>query len=316
MILSPYHNPPYRTPLSKSATSPPPSHSPKRKRTNSERTPTPLQVNTTESHDFALDTGADSPRTKVAASFQDLSLRPPESTRVAIPRHEHMGAPRKRLRCSQPLLRNTPDYGLDADVGADLLSTPKPCNKLAIHSRSASPLEIDETPNCRSRIPSSPPFSPDRSKGAQWTWNAWTEDGSEEARRKQLPSSQAPTPQTSPLQNRDDTVERTFSPMEPTDDMAFDQFALTWQDSEITGHDIDSTSPDDDGLGINGIGFKPTPAMAYARSQKRKQQVNEWRAREAREARQRRFERRRGASVSGPGRNSSAKRSVRFQDVG
>ena len=68
---------------------------------------------------------------------------------------------------------------------------------------------------------------------------------------------------------------------------------LTWQDNEITGHLVDpANDPDDDGTGINGIGFKPTPAMAYARSQKRRQQLNEWKLRETREARARRSERR------------------------
>jgi hypothetical protein len=70
--------------------------------------------------------------------------------------------------------------------------------------------------------------------------------------------------------------------------------ALTWHDSEITGHLADpSTDPDDDGTGLNGIGFKPTPAIAYARSQKRRQQLNEWKARETREARAKRHDRRR-----------------------
>lgn len=69
---------------------------------------------------------------------------------------------------------------------------------------------------------------------------------------------------------------------------------LTWKDSEITGHLADpSTDPDDDGTGINGIGFRPTPALAYARSQKRRQQISEWKARETREARAKRNERRR-----------------------
>lgn len=100
------------------------------------------------------------------------------------------------------------------------------------------------------------------------------------------------------------------------EDHSINQIALTWQDNEITGHDIDTTSPDDDGLGINGIGFKPTPAMAHARSQKRKQQVSEWRAREAREARQRRFDRRRGTG-GGEGRGGAqSRRAVRFEEVG
>lgn len=67
-----------------------------------------------------------------------------------------------------------------------------------------------------------------------------------------------------------------------------------WHESEITGHDPDD--PTDDGYGINGIGFKPTPAIAWARSQKRKQQLADYRSREAREARQKRTERRRGGS--------------------
>ncbi|KAF2278322.1 uncharacterized protein EI97DRAFT_431569 [Westerdykella ornata] len=80
--------------------------------------------------------------------------------------------------------------------------------------------------------------------------------------------------------------------------------SLTWQDSEITGHLADpSTDPDDDGTGINGIGFKPTPAIAYARAQKRRQQLLEWRARETREARAKRSERRR-RGVAGAGSSS------------
>ncbi|KAB8070266.1 hypothetical protein BDV29DRAFT_194238 [Aspergillus leporis] len=69
--------------------------------------------------------------------------------------------------------------------------------------------------------------------------------------------------------------------------------SLTWRDSEITGHD--PTDPSDDGYGINGIGFKPTAAMAWARSQKRQRQLADWRSRETREAREKRRERRDGA---------------------
>ncbi|KAF7593432.1 hypothetical protein BBP40_011534 [Aspergillus hancockii] len=68
--------------------------------------------------------------------------------------------------------------------------------------------------------------------------------------------------------------------------------SLTWHDSEITGHD--PTDPTDDGYGINGIGFKPTAAMAWARSQKRQRQLADWKSRETREAREKRRERRDG----------------------
>lgn len=53
----------------------------------------------------------------------------------------------------------------------------------------------------------------------------------------------------------------------------------------------------DDLTGVNGIGYRPTPAVAWARAQRRKQQVAEWKKREAREARQRRSERRSGGDL-------------------
>jgi hypothetical protein len=89
-----------------------------------------------------------------------------------------------------------------------------------------------------------------------------------------------------------------------------------WHESEITGHD--PSDPNDDGYGINGIGFKPTAAIAWARSQRRKQQVAEWRSREAREARRARSERRRGEGVGeGVGREGGGEGGagrVRFDD--
>jgi hypothetical protein len=93
---------------------------------------------------------------------------------------------------------------------------------------------------------------------------------------------------------------------------------MTWHESEITGHD--PNDPNDDGYGINGIGYKPTPAQAWARSQRRKQQLAEYKSREAREARQRRSERRRMESrdVSPDDEPDKAKRKavrVRFEDI-
>ncbi|KAF7171612.1 hypothetical protein CNMCM5623_003963 [Aspergillus felis] len=78
----------------------------------------------------------------------------------------------------------------------------------------------------------------------------------------------------------------------PSADSTMEDNSLTWNDSEITGHD--PKDPNDDGYGINGIGFKPTAAIAWARAQKRRKQVAEWKSREAREAREKRRERRDG----------------------
>ncbi|KAH8727182.1 hypothetical protein GQ44DRAFT_704639 [Phaeosphaeriaceae sp. PMI808] len=92
--------------------------------------------------------------------------------------------------------------------------------------------------------------------------------------------------------------------------------ALTWHDDEITGHLADpSTDPDDDGTGLNGIGFKPTPALAYARSQKRRQQLNEWRARETREARAKRHDRRRRGVGGTASREATAEREMPAKEI-
>lgn len=90
---------------------------------------------------------------------------------------------------------------------------------------------------------------------------------------------------------------------------------LTWQDSEITGHLADpAKDPDDDGTGLNGIGFRPTPAMAYARAQRRRQQVLDWKAREAREARAKRSERRRRGVGGTSSREATVERDIRAAD--
>ena len=90
--------------------------------------------------------------------------------------------------------------------------------------------------------------------------------------------------------------------------------ALTWHDDEITGHDPDD--PDDDGEGINGIGFKPTAAEAYARAQKRRAQMAEYRNREARDARKMRSERRRGSDLAKASREEAeTARRVRFMEA-
>lgn len=70
---------------------------------------------------------------------------------------------------------------------------------------------------------------------------------------------------------------------------------LWWQPREITG--LDHNDPADDGYGIDGIGFIPTPAVANARLKHRKRQLADWKSREAKEARQKRVEMRRGKDV-------------------
>ncbi|KAI9739727.1 MAG: hypothetical protein M1834_006446 [Cirrosporium novae-zelandiae] len=88
---------------------------------------------------------------------------------------------------------------------------------------------------------------------------------------------------------------------------------MAWTETEITSYD--PNDPDDDGYGVNGIGFRPTAALAHQRSQKRQKQIAEWKSREAREARQKRMERRRGEQNVLQVENGPKRRKVRFDDA-
>ena len=90
------------------------------------------------------------------------------------------------------------------------------------------------------------------------------------------------------------------------------QAQMTWRVDEITGHN--PTDPDDDGEGINGIGFRPTKAEAESRGLRRKRQMEEYKSREAREARARRSERR-GDGGRGSHEEREVERRVRFMEA-
>jgi hypothetical protein len=99
--------------------------------------------------------------------------------------------------------------------------------------------------------------------------------------------------------------------------------SLTWHEDEITVYDPDDS--DDDGLGFDGVGFKPSPLVAEARAAKRRQQLLEYRRREETEARDRRSQRRRAAVAAaaaeatavavGAMASGDEVRKVRFMDM-
>ncbi|KFY43815.1 hypothetical protein V494_01809 [Pseudogymnoascus sp. VKM F-4513 (FW-928)] len=84
--------------------------------------------------------------------------------------------------------------------------------------------------------------------------------------------SPAPSPPVTPVRS---------PPQEPP--------SLHWEESEITGHN--PSDPDDDGEGINGVGFKPTAAIARARSERRRKQLADYKSREDKDARDARAKR-------------------------
>ncbi|KAI1981633.1 hypothetical protein LOZ55_000655 [Ophidiomyces ophidiicola] len=87
---------------------------------------------------------------------------------------------------------------------------------------------------------------------------------------------------------------------------------LTWHDSEITGYD--PMDPDDDGYGLDGIGYKPTAAVAWDRERYRERQIQDWKSREACEEREKRRERRRGIFTDKwNSRNDRNRKRVKFE---
>jgi hypothetical protein len=129
-------------------------------------------------------------------------------------------------------------------------------------------------------------------------------------------STSALSQSTTTINQRSKSKDRTGQPSQRKKSPSPPLSTLTWQDSEITGHLTGpTTDPDDDGTGLNGIGFRPTPAIAQARAQRRRQQVLDWKAREAREARAKRSERRRRGVGATSSREATVEREVTPLDL-
>ncbi|EME40260.1 hypothetical protein DOTSEDRAFT_82883 [Dothistroma septosporum NZE10] len=304
MILPRPRNPPYRTPTPKNSPPPDQDASPKRKRTEqSQAKSAPLCVNTAI-RETTLEAGPDSPRTKVAERLQDLDIRQVPSQDGELPSSPQ--SPRKRLKRNPHLSKV---YQVSGDV-----RTPGQKHDMLEVPGSIATMEVAETPATNEvTMSSSPPISPTTALKAFQRPPLGTSHISTPSQPSKRRLSSPPLPSTSgPAATLTGSQSSTSSFSEDVDPAT-----LTWQESEITGHEIDATSPDDDGEGINGIGFRPTAAIAYARSQKRRKAVEEWKAREAREARQRRINRRRGASRElDVGGDRDVKRNVRFVGIG
>ncbi|KAG9192442.1 hypothetical protein G6011_11176 [Alternaria panax] len=265
--------------------------SPKRKR--DQPAPIPL-LNTALALRPAPSSGADSPRNAVADQLRGMTL----AALAAIPMSP--------LTPTDDAIRKKPKLdAMRADSGAGsethTISEASNSCRNGNHRHTIAPTPegdasrvIPETPQS-----SQPRLLPDIASFAQTTSfvsSPVTTKLQPSASTKHRPSAQNP----SSSQPRP----RARSPSPPTS-------ALTWRDSEITGHLVDpSTDPDDDGTGLNGIGFRPTPALAYARSQKRRQQLTEWKLRETREARAKRSERRKRGVRDTPSREVTVEREI------
>ncbi|EON66962.1 hypothetical protein W97_06078 [Coniosporium apollinis CBS 100218] len=290
--------------------------------------------------------GQASPRTVVATQLEDLKIRgsiPPLDFGVstdaggakAKKRVKHssargaedfkdieiLGWERSSVKASHLPIRNGAEerLPLSATSVLEIQETPQPAPRLqpVQPSRTPSPLPPPSFADIATIRPATPPASlksraarrriasppPPSTSSAPTAFPTTTTPTS-----IALTSTSPPTSTTAPLPPTSTGSSPVSQTSETSQTSSLDPTSLTWQDSEITGHLIDPRlEPDDDGTGLNGVGFKPTPALAYARAQRRRQQVLEWRAREAREARRVRNERRnRHAGPLGDGRGGRA----------
>ncbi|PLN83346.1 hypothetical protein BDW42DRAFT_165245 [Aspergillus taichungensis] len=250
------------------------------------------------------DLGNHSPRAAVASRLGDLAIRGDRlfSTTPHIPHsplslsQEHLAAAVRSAHTGVfwPGSRDMPEPGVPIDNGTS------PGGPMTDdQSQSQAQPQIQESLLLPPPPPPPPPPSPPRKSSPSVTPSPKKKPTS--SPRKKRNQKRNP-PSTSHQRNR-------RSPPPSTSSAAEDP--LTWRDSEITGHD--QTDPTDDGYGINGVGFKPTAAMAWMRSQKRRKQVAEWKNREARDERERRIDRRNGGGLDLHSiRNGAIRKKVKF----
>ncbi|KAB5518119.1 hypothetical protein GE09DRAFT_514116 [Coniochaeta sp. 2T2.1] len=297
-----------------SSSNPTPISTPKRKRSQREDDDIELPSFTTATFSPAnialppsspTEDGSTSPRSKVAHRFRSLAIGRPRAFAEQHATARFVLAPRDVTvtipETPQPGSRNTisdavqddveMDYGarkrvklpqdgdLEPDTAVDKVLPRIPQTRPRSKTPPVFAIERPGTPPLKKSIPTTQPASTDRPSPP--------------------PPSLQPTPAFQWPPSPPDTADSTEAIT-----VAF-RASMTWHEDEITIYDPDDS--DDDGTGINGIGFKPTAAVAYARGVKRKQQLAEYRKREEREARARRSQRRRGTASP---RAGSPRRSV------
>lgn len=249
----------------------PPYNSPKRKRSDYSlaTTSSPSRLKTNLSARPSVQDpliGEGSPRTTVVSHFENLDLNGPNP----VSKHSF----RKTLEGSmigyQPSQRSNALEGQAPPLAP--ASFPNSEGKdLMTHSTGRSALH------------------------AEANWQSSADDA--RAPRLEIPETPRLKPALSPSPTLSPLLSRAKSPRSASP-------TLWWTETEITGHD--PKDPMDDGYGINGVGFLPTPAIAHARVERRRRQVVEWKNREAREARQKRSEMRRRRYVDGQGLGSAS----------
>ncbi|KAI9724974.1 MAG: hypothetical protein M1812_000250 [Candelaria pacifica] len=272
--------------------------SPKRKRDelepsyssprNASRSSTPNVDTSTHYQLSNLLTNEGSPRAAVSNQFEGLKLEGGSISRINFGGEGDTDIASKRLKSNHGESQGFMDIQVVSGSTIDGY---------------VSSMEIPETPDRGGESAVSQKIHNEISSRHNETSSRQNLDTTDDA----LPTAAAPTEAR--------TRETATPPLNPRE-LSPDPDSLTWREEEITGHKPDD--PDDDGYGLNCVGFKPTPAIAYARTQHRKQQILDWKTREGREARQKRSERRRGGVEANKAetlcKTEEGRRKVRFRE--
>jgi hypothetical protein len=274
---------------------------PKRKRGQEHHAITPIQFSFDLSGTSASDDGSSSPRSRVAHKFRGLDLasgggaESPLQAQVldveADPSNLESGQ-RKRHKLDEPM-DDVPTLEKPSKTAvvnfAQWREEPKAASPIleSIEQEAGDAVPVPPEPAAIANLLPNPKF---------------------EGRRR------AGTPPIRPKKDLVEAAAESNNNAEAMDIVDPVRAALTWREEEITIYD--PNDEDDDGTGINGVGFRPTPAMAHARVMKRRQQMAEYRKREESDARARRSLRRHAAAPAALAPTTAAvqSRKVRFMD--
>lgn len=271
--------------------------------------------------------GSNSPRSKVAHKFRGLALQGGGGASSHEPEMADDDAARKRQRPDEQMR----DVDIDIDIAAHVprvivmeeqdassITAIDTSNTIASEPQPSTGLRIGLTGSPRSdntAIKITPELNPDLHRAYPSTNRS--SDPKSRSRVKKRVSSPPLRAKRMPQPEDDNDDDDDYDDEDEDEDQVviFDPIraALTWREDEITVYDPEDE--DDDGTGVNGIGFKPTPALAHSRAMRRRQQMAEYRKREESEARSRRSQRRQpGSGISLAPDRKSPPRKVRFTE--
>lgn len=243
--------------------------SPKRKRGEDEDSTLPLPVLQTNvlptdryrrrMSDSEPNDGDVSPRSVMSGRFRQMDLR---------------GSPTKvRRRSTQDDTAMTTEQVSESEIARTSSPVSDP--------RRSGPCHASVTSQVGSECQIQPAQDTNASRENESSYKGKAISETQESHSPNTPRKRA---RQSPAPSNSNLNVNTSEPAQDTDSIDQEELLRNWwQPEEISGFSADD--PDEDAYGVNGVGYQKTPAQQWKIDQKKRQQVAEWRNREAREAR-------------------------------